>query len=1139
MPVDAAGTSSVPLPGPDEEPVFEKEFLEAESSLVDLAVSSVGQGSREQLQAEVQRVHDQRGFSPPEIRHLLQAVSDRAGEREECVKSVADCLAEVSPDDQETSQQSLKVVQALREAKDPKSGLSERIHEYGITSEEDRQLIAETVVEYAPEDFLRYQTNFELSQGVLLSFEAAKKMGGDPYQNLMLADVRNPEEGALLLYIAMEDASDDFYERLPDLIKKFGVDSDEYAQLKFYRWGYKHYGDALLPYLDELGFTDDKGKFAVVMDLFSLKGPPIDITKVHFQDPKFRIDLILEPIRGDQVYPRYSIEEVLERYAKLELPLLRPMIGDLDFEEFLEAYLKKYPEISQEERIQMAFSGIEDMKTMPRGLIQMLGIEDEAQRFELAKRAVQKFGESFFYSFQEFQIQDQDRIHKLYNSFYKGKPPPLNLLWVGNFDPSDKRYQGMVSRALQSEIDSMKAQPLREVTIGKGIHAVRGLVVDDQPLLLEFLRAVTTHEKNGRGLASGFWDVDLRSEELRAEFALESAMKSGEDWEFSENFRLSQESLAAVFSQAVARSPALVRCPQLDMDQALKASSTPKQQKVYLECLEKAPEIRRDEMKALLMGLHFAFKDEPKKLEQLYESGFVKRAIEMRHPFVRRNLLQSLMREPKRFDVSKLRRPADLMQQWLANEGMGKAAACLTKRDKTDVELVYKTVMTLQNMASFEALRGMEDSLLQVALEGNSIMKKRERLTALTSLMGLGQAQSLLPVARGEISIEEAFSKAFSEEFGLGQVEGLAEKYPRTFGNFRNFQAVSVYYAGLSSFTDFRPLESFRTWMEEVLTGEFQVKRYEGSPQLDRIFQKKPGLKEKWMRGETKALSISGAAEEEGIEWNFEELLRKKLFDDQPPHISHEEIPDVLRYLNAESVEEKQSILKEVRRAAQKPDAETYQRELINLIRSGEKGVKVLPKLKAALEKHFKEDLPELHADVKGWMEQAKPQKTAPAELKLVDTDNPNDFLLMGTEVEGSCQRVDGYPHLNQGLTGKMMRGENRLLAIKDPATHQIVGRMIMTLLEEDTEDGEPCLLIEPIYPDVLSPALKEKLVEFAKERAGFYGLPLYSTCFDGEETDVTLVSTGARAEVVNEYVDSAGGIREGGVYSVSGLNRL
>ena len=147
-------------------------------------------------------------------------------------------------------------------------------------------------------------------------------------------------------------------------------------------------------------------------------------------------------------------------------------------------------------------------------------------------------------------------------------------------------------------------------------------------------------------------------------------------------------------------------------------------------------------------------------------------------------------------------------------------------------------------------------------------------------------------------------------------------------------------------------------------------------------------------------------------------------------------------------------------------------------------------------------------------------------ELELVNTDRFDLMLLCGTQVQGSCQRIDGDASFNKCLLAYLLDGKNRLIAIKDKEGN-IVARSILRLLW-DTNGNSPVLMQERIYSNVLNANLTDALDKFAKAEAERLGIALYRQDGGGS---ASLESFGSIAPW--EYVDSAAGVHENGKFTV------
>ncbi|MBP9842337.1 MAG: hypothetical protein KBC64_07965, partial [Simkaniaceae bacterium] len=176
---------------------------------------------------------------------------------------------------------------------------------------------------------------------------------------------------------------------------------------------------------------------------------------------------------------------------------------------------------------------------------------------------------------------------------------------------------------------------------------------------------------------------------------------------------------------------------------------------------------------------------------------------------------------------------------------------------------------------------------------------------------------------------------------------------------------------------------------------------------------------------------------------------------------------------------------------------------------------------------------PELLNDVKGLRAAMQPQRDV-KDLQVLITDDPRDMFLCGTEVPGSCQRVDGDPRYSQCLLSYVLDGKNKLIAIKD-SEEKIVARRIFRLLFD--EKGNPALFLEKHYGRSEA-VIQQAILDQAVACAASLHLPLYiqESLEDGLPSSTTLNSLGSSAPT--EYVDAVRGVTNG-VYSLETTMRL
>ena len=170
--------------------------------------------------------------------------------------------------------------------------------------------------------------------------------------------------------------------------------------------------------------------------------------------------------------------------------------------------------------------------------------------------------------------------------------------------------------------------------------------------------------------------------------------------------------------------------------------------------------------------------------------------------------------------------------------------------------------------------------------------------------------------------------------------------------------------------------------------------------------------------------------------------------------------------------------------------------------------------------------------DVVGMIGALKKQKQSYEEYKIINTDRFDLMMLCGTQVQGSCQRIDGEPTLNKCLLAYLLDGKIRLIAIVDKEGN-VVARSILRLLYDETNNC-PCLMQERVYSNFLDESLTTALDKFAQDQAESLGLALYRV---DDTDDASLVSF--RSPAPWEYVDSAGGVYANGRYIITKASRL
>ena len=175
-------------------------------------------------------------------------------------------------------------------------------------------------------------------------------------------------------------------------------------------------------------------------------------------------------------------------------------------------------------------------------------------------------------------------------------------------------------------------------------------------------------------------------------------------------------------------------------------------------------------------------------------------------------------------------------------------------------------------------------------------------------------------------------------------------------------------------------------------------------------------------------------------------------------------------------------------------------------------------------EHQFKQDLKDLGAA----LTPKKRENLFLEKWKVVDTDDPQDLLMCGTDVLGSCQNINGNAQLNKCLLDYTLDGKNRLIAVKNEKG-EIVARALMRILW-DEKNQVPVLFKERTYSKPnLNPIVIEELNTMFIERSKALGLSLAtidSSLPEYSQYPYPLLSLNSKAPF--EYVDATGGVTEG-----------
>lgn len=339
-----------------------------------------------------------------------------------------------------------------------------------------------------------------------------------------------------------------------------------------------------------------------------------------------------------------------------------------------------------------------------------------------------------------------------------------------------------------------------------------------------------------------------------------------------------------------------------------------------------------------------------------------------------------------------------------------------------------------------------------------------------------GEETFLHTIQHPEVPYQESFQIHLRELFtGLDAIPDLEERFDKTFGHFRGPNDIFTYLGRLKLLPPHEQppiLGALSQYVVSVLLGTFHDVRYqlEGHPHLQKIALEDPTTLLRWRASpEKKSLQLEGKNEQMTPQ-KILHFFQQKILTDQHLKDSHK-FPLLTAYL--------QGVWLYPPLEKESPELE-FQKLLMSLCKG-----KIT--IQEFLTSRPSIDLGELENDIQALYAKLTQRKIS--SLEIAETDDPCDLLRIGTEVQGSCQRIDGHPKLNKSLLGYLLNGEVRAIVIKD-SSGKIVARAILRLL---WSEGKPVLFLERSYSNIDDEKIKEALAAWAIQKAKAMQLPLLS----------------------------------------------
>lgn len=470
----------------------------------------------------------------------------------------------------------------------------------------------------------------------------------------------------------------------------------------------------------------------------------------------------------------------------------------------------------------------------------------------------------------------------------------------------------------------------------------------------------------------------------------------------------------------------------------------------------------------------------------------------------------------------------------------------------------FLELMFLLKKSSHEQLQASDIlNLLTVIHSAKShLVELSKAVCTVKDIIRFGHAERCIQV-KDLPSLNSTMKEIFHEEFDIVGVENFDVKYHKTFGSFRNNEAVLTYANKLRSISSHETV-LFNEYVQTVLDESFHETRYqlEKNPHLRFLDHMSPGLLSIWCKGEK--MSAINLIEQENFEpsprINPEKYLKlfivEKIGHEQ--HLTKElktAYPNLAQAISIIESANCQGMQKE----GLEKIAEKIKLQLDGLKTRGPLG-KSIGSLKNRLliENLFLKLLvPNLTqteiAEILTRLIHRVPKKNLLSQdltdvwkhlvadistsrlhgLVVEDTDDPCDLLLIGTDVS-TCQDVNKDPKISKCLQAYLLDGKIRAIVVKNELG-KIIARCMLRLLW-DPYEKRAVLFKERIYTSDEDPLLSKLLREMSKRRAEALGVVLVgdstmSNMQNGKFNPYPNPLESFKSKAAFEYVDALGGI--------------
>ncbi len=479
--------------------------------------------------------------------------------------------------------------------------------------------------------------------------------------------------------------------------------------------------------------------------------------------------------------------------------------------------------------------------------------------------------------------------------------------------------------------------------------------------------------------------------------------------------------------------------------------------------------------------------------------------------------------------------------KWMEEAGITKAPSellqffknfkkILKERNKPLLQRYLITVLQLNALEGIPSQRKLE--LLKVICNQEG---KENVLKGLSYLGALAQRKAIkelneLPLQEVTQKLGETFKDLLSSDpdIKISDIEDFADLYLEMFGETRIPLAFEIYKARIASLKNPPLMSELERFVRSVLLGTFSKERFrtDVSSHLKKIEETSEEVFTGWKLLTYSKEILAVPLDQKEEQFSFADFFKEKLSDGHSEKNGVDRLPQLTQYVQKTSASEPSEEIPVL-----------CKRLMEETSLSKDEQVSILRQLIEKLEENPLTCELELNHDLKGLISSLSSPKSRILDEKVILSRDWQDLLLCGTEVLGSCLRIDGKPNLNKCLIAYCMDGKNALIAVKNEEG-KILARSLLRLLWNKTT-SKPALFLDRLYPNPCPSERKDAIMEAAIECSKDLGIDLF-TQWGGYKEDPNTFLESFRGPCSYEYEDAAGEeIKRNGVFTIKNLRKV